>query len=161
MQEIDQNKNSDLIEVISVFHKTIKKHGIKRVIQSLVKIQHTTELHLEDTEQQVLDFICFKVFSAYQTSLQEMRETTKRGRFTNAKKMAFVLFNQHLKITQREIATFWRINSSKVNIAIKEFHKLNSNIRSDKDFKESFDIINIEVNKYKEALIIKYSNNNN
>lgn len=157
--QIDSD-DKELIDVVSLICKALKKNGVKKVVGALAKIQPNMSNSLEDKDQQVLDFICFKIFDAYQTSLKELRESNKRGKIKKAKRLAYVLFNKHLSdsFSQRDIGLFWHSNASSVNVAIKAFSQLNKDNKNGREILMSFERINKEINAFKENLILKYSN---
>ena len=54
--QIDSD-DKELIDVVSLICKALKKNGVKKVVGALAKIQPNMSNSLEDKDQQVLDFI--------------------------------------------------------------------------------------------------------
>ena len=152
--------DADILSFARFLLKGIKKFGIKRVEKKL------QELSITPCNNDLRNKILEEVSTAYELTPYIITHSEKRGKITQAKVMAMILFQIHLQIIQKDIAMFFGKKQSLVSRRITIFQKvkmeqqkingtkmLNSDIPYQKvytnGFMEKYDFVNNKINLYK------------
>lgn len=146
--------DKELLLFIKEVYTGLKKFGVGKVSE---KIRELKIDKYDSRKQQLIDIILFKIYESYGISLNQLK-SNKRGITAEARRMSFVLFKQHLDLSQAEISQFFnRPSRIIVSDAIKDFKMMSKNIKREREFLETFETINGSVNSFKEEMIKKYS----
>lgn len=144
----------ELTSVIRRFAKTLKKHGVKKVVAVL------DELNSEDSfikkNKSLINFIIKETTLSFNVSKQDLQRKNIRGVAVDARSMCFVLIKIHLDLKHKDIASlFGSNNHSLVSNALKTHRNLDNSINYEKSIINKFEIINDKVKDFKTLSSLK------
>jgi chromosomal replication initiation ATPase DnaA len=152
MEELDK----EIVLVVKNIAKAVKKHGVKKVIAALDKLDN--QKTFEEVDKNLTLFIIDEVSAKFQVNPKELSNKNIRGLKVQARSMCFVLIKKHLKMSHQSIVgLFGGSNHSIVSSALREFENLNCDIKSDRLYLDIYREIEAKVEKRKDNLWLKHS----
>ena len=146
----------ELITIIRLLAKTLKKHGVKKVVAALDELN--TEEGFIEAHNNLIRFILRETSKSFKVSSEDMKRKNIRGILFDARSMCFVLIKKHLDLKHQDIALiFGSRNHSLVSNALKSYSNLNYDIRTDRKFIEIFKEVDKKVSEQKNILWLKHS----
>ena len=150
------NVDSEIISVIKLFSKAIKKKVIKQVVALHDEID--TEKKYKQTELELIKFIKKETSQSFQVSPTDLSRKNIRGTAVEARSMCFVLIKKYLNYKHTDIAHLFNSkNHSLVSNAIKEFRELNYEVKKDRRFLEIYTDIDKKTEEFKNNLWLNHS----
>ena len=150
------NTEEEVITIIRRLAKTIKKHGVKKVVAALDELN--TEEGFIEAHNNLIKFILRETSKSFKVNLEDMKRKNIRGIVFDARSMCFVLLKKHLDLKHQDIALiFGSNNHSLVSNALKAYSNLNYDIRTDRKFIEIFKEVDKKVSEQRSILWLKYS----
>jgi chromosomal replication initiation ATPase DnaA len=152
MSDVDE----EVITVIRRLAKTIKKHGVKKVVAALDELN--TEEGFIEAHNSLIKYIKKETSKSFQVKSEDLMRKNIRGIVVEARSMCFVLLKKYLDYSHKDIAAlFGSKNHSLVSTALKDFKDLDYNIRQDRKFLDIFKEIDEKVEEQKSILWLKYN----
>jgi chromosomal replication initiation ATPase DnaA len=143
-------------EVVSLVHqlaRTIKKVGVRKVAEVLNKINEEKEASFFN--KSVIDYTINEVCSEFSVPKTYIKRKNIRGNIIEARRMCFIILKKHLDLRHNEIAgVFGLSNHTLVSVAIKDFKKLDAQIKRDREFLHKYMVVDAKVKGYKEKLYL-------
>jgi chromosomal replication initiation ATPase DnaA len=128
-------------------YKGITKFGALNVLRKLQQLEVET---YSEKEKELMDFIILKVINSYQITRIDLMKSPKRGDITDARKMCFVLFKRHLKLSDYQIARYFDRVRQVVHRAMNEYETMSANIAHEKRFLEILAVIDDDCCNFKQ-----------
>ncbi len=114
--------NKELYALIRQLYKTLKKHGVKKVINAIKKINYTEH---EVEKWNLIDFIEDCVCNHIGVPKSELYIFKTRGEVTIARNISVVLIRKYVpKISDENLASRYNRSRQIVHNAQKDFRKL-------------------------------------
>jgi hypothetical protein len=94
----------EILEFFREVQRVISKHGLQKVLSQLRKIQNDFD---NTTERAIFDFILIETAKHYNTEINDILNSKKRGVISEARRMSFALMKEHLPFTDEEIGYYF------------------------------------------------------
>lgn len=94
----------EILEFFREVQRVISKHGLQKVLSQLRKIQNDFD---NTTEKAIFDFILIETAKHYNTEINDILNSKKRGVISEARRMSFALMKEHLPFTDEEIGYYF------------------------------------------------------
>lgn len=94
----------EILEFFREVQRVISKHGLQKVLSQLRKIQNDFD---NNTEKAIFDFILIETAKHYNTEINDILNSKKRGVISEARRMSFALMKEHLPFTDEEIGYYF------------------------------------------------------
>ena len=142
----------DVTDFINHIHKGLKRYGLASRNGKL------KPLVADKGGSHVLERLIFTtVADQYRLSVRSIKSSSKRGAVTEARAMAIIFLDKHMKMPQAEIASIFNLSKSLISKRIKAFKSARDGDRSDKLFCQDAFIKNYQSINEK---IISFKNSN-
>lgn len=150
------NLDEELVFVVKRLAKAVSKHGVKKVVSVLDKIN--SEEAFVESHKALIKFIMRETSTEFQVNPEDMKRQNIRGIKVDARSMCFVLLKKHLDLSHNDIAgLFGSKNHSIVSNAIRKFNDLNYESKTDRKFLDVFRSLDKRVEEHKNVLWLKHS----
>lgn len=150
------NLNDEIVFVVRRLAKAVSKHGAKKVISVLDKLNN--EEAFVESHKALIKFIMKETSKEFQVNPEDMKRQNIRGIKVDARSMCFVLLKKHLDLKHEDIAgLFGSKNHSIVSNALRKFSNLDYNVKTDRKFLDIFRDIDKRVDEHKDMLWLKHS----
>jgi len=145
------DNNTEIIDFFKEVQRVISKHGLK------VVLNHLKQIHEREGNERVYDiceYILVITSSHYSVKKEEVRESKKRGKVSESRRMCFALIKEHLMITDEKIGEYF--NGRSRQYVSKELSSLPLNqdsftTKHEKKFVQDFIQLSTEVLKYRNS----------
>ena len=122
--------DNDIIELAKLFGKTLKKFGLKRVIDHLSQLKDDRSISKETI---LISKIIEQACKDYELDPKDLQGNYVSGDIASCRTICIVLLKKHTKLTHREVADhFKKDNHVLVSNATKLFNELDPKIKHHK-----------------------------
>jgi chromosomal replication initiation ATPase DnaA len=147
-----ENKNNELSELFKNIQLGLKQYNVKEFNEIVLRTLKTkTRFDKSEEVNYIVSIIC----EQYKISKRNFMTCRLGGNTTEARSIASCLFHFNLGLSQRHIAHYYSVSPRIVNIAIKKYRNLDTNIKWDKEFKDNYDLMQAKFNRFLENKIDK------
>jgi len=94
----------EILEFFREVQRVITKHGLKKVLTQLRRIQNDFD---NTFEKEIFNFILNETAIHYQIEINDILNSKKRGMISEARRMSFALMKEHLPFTDEEIGYYF------------------------------------------------------
>ena len=140
------SSNNEIIELIKAFHRSIKKHGSKKIIRVL------QDMDLGSNKSRIIEYIFDSVSERLKINKESLFEEGIRRDTTLGKKISILLLRKHLDLSPPRAAEYFKRSRQVVYNVENEFKQLNPNIKHDAEFINLFNELDLRVDKYIQEL---------
>jgi chromosomal replication initiation ATPase DnaA len=144
---------TDVVSLVHQLARTIKKVGVRKVAEVLNKINEDKQASYFN--KSVIDFTINEVCAEFSVPKTYIKRKNIRGTIIEARRMCFVILKKHLDLRHDEIASYFGLSShALVSTAIKDFKKLDAQIKRDREFLDKYMVVDAKVKGYREKLYL-------
>lgn len=147
-----EKESNDLSDLFKNIQLGIKQYNVKE-FNELVSRTIKTKTRFDKSEE--VNYIVSVVCEHYKLSKRNFMTCRLGGNTTEARQIASCLFHFDLGLSQRHISNYYSVSPRIVNIAIKKYRNLDTNIKWDKEFKCNYDILQGKLTRFLESKIEK------
>ena len=144
--DTDDLNSKEHIEFVNIFknlYTVFKKHGIQK-FSTLIKKFDYIESKNEITKEFILSCVCDKL----DINRNDLYDDIRKGNVSTGRKICVLLFNNHLKMTEKEISLHFNRNRQLVTNSKSQFSKLNPKSKADKEIIAYYNLIESDVLKF-------------
>jgi len=146
----------EVISLVKRLAKTIKKHGVKKVVAALDELN--TEEGFIEAHNALIKYIIKETSASFQVKPDDLKRKNIRGTTVEARSMCFILLKKHLDLKHTDISgVFGSRNHSLVSNAIKAFSNMDYDVKMDRKFIEIFREVDKKVEEQRNILWLKHS----
>ena len=133
-----ENKPNELADLFKNIQNGLKHYGLNELNFLLCKVLKTkTALEKKDEVNYIVAIVC----EHYQLSKRNFMTARFGGNSSEARQMASCLLHLNIGLSQRYIAGYYNISPRMVNVAIKKHKTIDIKIKTDREFKETYDFL--------------------
>lgn len=151
MKPNPNNCDNEVVELFRVMSKGVSKYGVRKVTDKIkeIDIENSNENY-----QEVRDFVIEHTCAVMKVDKDEVINKNKRGTVTVARKVIVAVIKEHVKISDEDLARFFRGRKRQVVYNImREFERMDRENKTDqKNFYCFFDIVNERTKEYIESM---------
>ena len=140
-----ENKENELSELFKNIQNGLKQYSISEFNDLVCRVLKTKN-RFEKIDE--VNYIVAIVCEQYKLSKRNFMTTRLGGSTTEARQIASCLFHFKLGFSQRHIAHYYSVSPRIVNVAIKKYRTLDTNIKWDKQFKENYEMLERKFNTF-------------
>lgn len=130
-------ETTDFKDLLDNLKKGLKIYSVKDLNKAILSALN--KKHDKKTE---IDFVLKCVSEKFSISVQSLKQSAARGRLKDAKETAYCLLHFDLGLSQRHISQRIFGNwPTCVNNAIKRYRTINSNIKTEREFQEGYQLL--------------------
>jgi hypothetical protein len=143
--------NSEIIDFFKEVQRVISKHGLDFVLNHLKQIQ---ESEGDEKVDDICEYILAITSNHYEVIKEDVKNSKKRGKISESRRMCFALMKEHLLISDEKIGDYF--NSRSRQYVNKELLSLPLNqdsftTKNEKSFVQDFIKLSTEVLKYRNS----------
>ncbi len=145
---------SNLYLFLKEWIKIFRNHPADEILRIIAEI----EVKLSNpVHKNIIEFILTITSDSFNVTTDDIVNSPKRGKVSDARKISMMLFKSHLPITELSIAKYFGKTKQNVNVNINEMKSIKSNSKNkqEKEFYETFQNLNQQVLDYKKKLLLK------
>ena len=142
---MELSENADITKLLTALGKGIKKHGLKKIINAMQKID-LVNVNLNHLD--IIDFIETSVCEKYNVLRAELYKENRRGDVVIARKLCILLLRKHLDMTDIEIGNHYGRTRQTLHHVNGEFRKLNKNNKVDATFLNHYNEFDTKIQDY-------------
>lgn len=142
-----EKESNELSELFKNIQLGLKQYNVKE-FNDLVVRTLKTKTRFDKSEE--VNYIVSVVCEHYKLSKRNLMTCRLGGNTTEARQIASCLFHFDLGLSQRHISHYYSVSPRIVNIAIKKYRNLDTNIKWDREFKDNYDIIKSKFTRFLE-----------
>ncbi len=143
--KVDLKENIDIINLIKVLGRGIKKHGVQKIIRSLQKIEL---IHININHLDVIDFIETSICERYKILRTTLYQINTRGDITIARELCVLFLRKHLKMSDEEIGSHYNRTRQTLHNAKNKFDRLNVKSKADAKFINIYNEFDTKIQDY-------------
>jgi chromosomal replication initiation ATPase DnaA len=148
--------DEEIVFVVKRLAKAVSKHGVKRVVAVLDKLN--SEEEFIELHKSLIKYIIERTSKEFQVSIDDLKRKNIRGIKVSARNMCFVLIKKHVDMKHEDISSMFGSKShAVVSNAIKSFENLSYEIKQDRVVIDIFRRVDKEIQERKEMLWAKHS----
>lgn len=145
------SKNAEIIDFFKEVQRVISKHGLDAVLEHLRQFE---DKEGADRVEDICNYILVTTSNHFIVSADEVRNSKKRGRISESRRMCFALIKEHLLISDEQIGEYF--NGRSRQYVNKELLSLPLNkdkftTKQEKKFVQDFIELSTEVLKYRNS----------
>lgn len=143
-------EEKEIVDLVAKLYRTFKKVGVQRVVSALDGLCRSK---ISNYESQLISFIKDKSCEIYGINEGEINKSFVTNDVHSCRDLIIVLVKKHLDMKHIEIsALFSNKGHTLVSRALSDFKNKNERIKEHKFFLESYNSIDVEIDKYKQTL---------
>lgn len=149
-----REEDKDLVEFFKITNRVIRKHGIKKLLTHIRRIEMEDE---QDYFTNITEFILVQVVKEFNIKRERLFDMKERGAVTQARKTAIILMKIHLNISDSKIGHYFQRVRQVVWNTWNEYKQMQEGDWLDEKFLTPLRKINEKVEDHKKKLPV--SNN--
>ena len=151
MKTNPSNCDTEVVELLRVMQKGVNKYGVRKVTDKIKEIDIENN---NENYQEVRDFVIEHTCTLMKVDKDEVINKNKRGIVTTARKVIVAVIKEHVKISDEDLARFFRGRKRQVVYNImREYEQMDRKNKTDqKNFYCYFDVVNARTQEYIDSM---------
>jgi len=140
-----ENQKNELSELFKNIQNGLKQYSVNEFNHIICRVLKTKS-RFEKIDE--VNYIVAIVCEHYKLSKRNFMTARLGGNTTEARQIASCLFHFKLGLSQRHIAHYYSVSPRIVNVAIKKHRTLDTTIKWDKEFKDTYEMLERKLNNF-------------